>query len=164
MKWQDRAAVAGGAFREERQHIALLQGLGHLVDHPQSIAARGTADVQSTAAAGQRAQHRPVAYVVFGDKAAMYRGVQDGNIQPGNMVAHQHQRALAEQLAFDAQLQTQNVEHGLRPLLHRLITPRLRPSGETQTNRQPATQHMQQQTQKTPGTAQLGGLEHRAGP
>jgi hypothetical protein len=63
-----------------------------------------------------------------------------------------------------AQLQTQDIEHGLRPLLHRLITPRLRPSGETQTNRQPAPQHMHQQTQKAQGTAQLGRLEHRAGP
>ena len=122
MKRQHRAAVARGAFGKHRQHLVSPQALGHVVHHPQGVAARFAGDVERAPGRGQGADQRPMLDVGFGNKAAVPGGVHDQDVKPRNMVGRQQHRPTLRHLAVHLQFDAQAGQHGVRPGLHRRVT------------------------------------------
>ena len=126
MKRQQRAAVAGRAFGKDRQHFIRLQRIAHQMHHAQGVAPGAALDIQRACCRGQRANQRPVLHVGFGDKTAVARRMQHGNVEPGNMVGHQQHRPgdgrLAANFQCNAGMAKQRQRPGLdlRALLRRL--------------------------------------------
>jgi hypothetical protein len=71
MEGQHLRPGAGGALREDRHRIALAQGLGHLVHHPQRVALALALDEQRADVADQPAQQRPAQHIRLGDETRL---------------------------------------------------------------------------------------------
>ena len=75
-------AVAGRAFGENGQNVAVGQGLAHVVDDAHGVAAGLALDVERAASGGQGADHGPVLDIGFGHKAAKSGRMQSGDVEP----------------------------------------------------------------------------------
>jgi hypothetical protein len=94
MEGQHLRPGAGGALREDRHRIALAQGLGHLVHHPQRVALALALDEQRADVADQPAQQRPAQHIRLGDEARLRAARMDaGDVQPGHMVGDEQRGA-----------------------------------------------------------------------
>ena len=150
---QHGVALAGGALGEKRHPIALLEGGRNLVDHPQRIFARGAFNEQSAGGSGHGADEWPAMDFGLGDKAGVAHGVQDQDVEPGNVVGHPHDGAIVG-LALHPTLHTHGAQHGLRPMLHRPSALLIRPTALMTPQGEGATPQTGQHTERAPQAAQ----------
>ena len=146
-------SIAGGAFREDREHIAGLQALGHVLHHAVRVAARLSLDEQGTGTVRKITNEWPAAHVGFGDEAAVARGMHHQNVEPGDVIGHQQHRPARDLRALAHQTHADNLQHLRRPPLHMALPLRRRQARKVQADDPPATHQVQQRAGKPPANA-----------
>src|SRR5512133_3611407 len=99
MKWQHANAVTAGALWKHRDSVASLQAICNLLHHTQSVAPRLAHDKQGAGSRGERTDQGPAPDLGLGNKAAMADRIDHVDVEPRDVVAHQHQRALRRRFA-----------------------------------------------------------------
>src|SRR6185295_19657422 len=81
VKRQQRAAVAGLAFRKDRDDVARCQRRANVTADPMRIAAAAALDEQRADAGDQPTEQRPAREIRLGDEARRLDGVEDEYVE-----------------------------------------------------------------------------------
>ena len=162
---QQAAAVGGGAFREEGHHVAPAQdGADFLVDDP-GMAAAAAAQENGVGARREPADDGPLPHFGLGDEGGRLGGVDQIDVQPGDMIGHQ-QAARGQTLQLGLQVHAEDVEQLLRPGLLQAQAPFRADQGIPQGHHQDAVhqvQHQAGQAEPADGAGQEMGFSPAAG-
>jgi len=111
---QDLGPIRGRAFGKDRDMVAPRQDVADCAIDQRCVLAAAPPQEHRVVGAGQPAHQRPMPDVVLGHEGGRQGGVDHEDVQPGNMVGHQH---AARRHVVDGRFQAQpeNLEQRLGP-------------------------------------------------
>lgn len=123
---QQHAAVAGLAFRKDRDDVTRCQRRAKVTADPMRVAATAPLDEQRADAGDQSADQRPVREIRLGDEARRLDGVDDEYIEPRRMVGDDQDVAAepARRPSVDTQLGAEDRQQRGAPAAYQRLAAR----------------------------------------
>jgi len=148
------ASVAGGAFGKHGYPGALLHQFVHGLVDAYRVCAPPAFQKQRAALVRQPAKHGPRAYLGFGNEIDAPGPINQVNIQPRDVVAHQQGAARKRRRWSGLHAHAQDFEQSSRPVADQAITPRVAHNREKHPREDHRSQQVQAESDKTVGATE----------